>query len=1193
MNEPRPRLITPFGLVGLTLAVGVVLVLLYPQQFLLKQIRSGAKVDEISLQYMHNLLATEPDNHALRLQLARGYARAGQYEVALGLLQPLYALPKWREEAAVEQINILEKMFWQAKPGSADRENRLSRLRLALHENENRIFSADALLQLAEAAGYAGEAGMVQRTAERLVRISPDQANLSLAARVAQETGQYLDSAGYQWRACQLVTDAAKTACILQTLAVLQSGGLGKLGLQWVQQLPASEWQRSDVLYSMTRLALTSNLPGEADDFAAQLLGMKLPFVSNTTYVAAHYDLAYSAFLGNRDVLRAFDTARIAVEHEPGSPVWRERLAQVAEWTNQPEVAIAQWRWLAMHQGNESAWQSWMRLAVGMFDYAAQIMGLEHNWKGQRSDEKYAQKIVKLYEDLGQPEKALAWLKAQGDLTGHPDLLLRYAEILAHMGRDAEAISAYRQYLRQHAASPDLAVTISGMMGRAGLYQEGFDVLKKSRLQAKPEDQMFWLNLGELAWQLRDDDEAVIAYRILSDSPDAELFEQQRLFQALKRSNPQLAAQTAERYWRKSAHIELFMDAANTYAEMNDWLAVQRLYNMADAGQLHEYQQSFQFVALRAEMYQHVGNVAAALREKAFLVRHYPDNSGVKESLLWLLQDAHQYEKLEYYLKKWEKLVSATPGLWDVYAAGQLALGRADAALVIYNRMAKAHARDDLWMLNYAATLEAAGQTDLAWKIRRQIWQQRFSRQDISAWFNAQARDIEALRLLLLNDPALGQGVLWKLLRENTPALKQNSQFVELATAWLNDHDQDDATRSWLIHRYAGWLNVPLGARISDALMRQDREAANGILDHESVPLNDRMNLSFLAERYDDAAELAFGAMDRSRQDASLYEQAAPLLLHNDHTLGVMTTFRNLYDYKEMERSVSTTGQRIGGFKLDLSLHQTSRFSVNPAILASAPNETGGEISVHQIGSAYVNTLTLKLSQSLNTQAGILFSQIRQIGARLRLKIELAYNDVTNETPLMRLIGRRDQIALQSNYQIDGRNEWETRGELNQYHSIDQQNMGSGQSFSTTLTHHLSDVHPALQGIVNGTWSTFQPANTVLAGRTASLIPFGQSNTADYFMPQNVHEISTYAHIGDMTDSTLPARDFEYMGEVGRYYDTVYGGGWRMNAGVAGRVIGADRLQIFLRYDQGAYRQGVSEQYVPTLEAGVVYTLHY
>lgn len=1188
MNAPRPRLVTLPGLIGLAITVSVVLALLYPQRFLLEQIRSSGKVDEVSLQYMRNLLATEPGNHSLRLKLARDYAMLGRFEEALELLQPLYALPEWREAAIVEQIDILEKMLWQAKPGSPEREKKLNLLRKALHGNEDRIFSADALRKFADAAGYAGETGLVQQTVKRLVQINPDQANLDLAAKVTEETGQYLDSAGYQWRACQLLsTPSAKTACILQTIRILQAGGLGKQGLQWIRLLPANEWSHPDVLYSLTRLAMASNLPAEADGFAAMLMAQSSGSVA--AYAPAHFELAYTAFLGNRDLPRAFDAARIAVEQEPDSPVWRERLAQVAEWTNQPEIAMAQWRWLALHQGKESAWQSWMRLAGGLFDYAAQITGLQH--MSHENDDRYARRIVKLYEDLGQPEGALAWLKTQGDLARHPDLLLLRAEVLMHLGRDAEAISTYRQYLKQNVASPDLAVRISGMMMRAGLYREAFDVLKKSRAQAKPKDQSFWLNLGELAWQQKNDDEVIAAYRVLSDSPDAELFERQRLFMAIKHGNPKLAAQTAERYWLKSAQIELFMDAASTYAELNDWREVKRLYERAEALNLREYRRNFQYVSLRAEMHQHQGNLAAAVQDREFLVRHFPASAGAKESLLWLLLDTHQSGRLEYYLHKWTRLIGRTPSLWDVYAAGQLALGNTDGALMVYRRTVKSHEKDDLWMLNYADALEAAGQKDSAWKIRRQIWQQRFARK--SAWRNIQAHDIEALRLLLLDEPALGQGVLWKLLRENTPALKQNTQFIELATAWLNDHDQNDAMHRWLLHRYANWLNTPLGVRISDALARHDREAAQEILGQEAIPANDRMNLSYLAERYNDAAELAFGAMDRARHDESMYEQAAPMLLHNDHTLGAMTAFRNLYDYKEMERSINTTGQRIGGLKLDLSLHQTSRFGANPAILAYAPNETGGEISLHQIGSAYVNTLTLKLSQSLNTQAGILFSQMRQIGSRLRLKIEMAYNDVANETPLMRLIGRRNQIALQSNYRIDDRNELETRGELNQYHSIDQQHMGSGQSFSTTLTHHLSDAHPALQGIVNGTWSTFQAAGTLLSGRTASLIPPGQPNNPGYFLPQNIHEISTYAHVGDMIDSSLPARDFEYMGEVGRYYDTVYGGGWRMNAGIAGRVIGADRLQVFLRYDQGAYRQGANEQFVPTLEAGVVYTLHY
>ena len=70
--------------------------------------------------------------------------------------------------------------------------------------------------------------------------------------------------------------------------------------------------------------------------------------------------------------------------------------------------------------------------------------------------------------------------------------------------------------------------------------------------------------------------------------------------------------------------------------------------------------------------------------------------------------------------------------------------------------------------------------------------------------------------------------------------------------------------------------NTPLGARISDALTRQDREAADDILQHERIMLNNEMNLLLLTGRKNEAADIAFTLMERAGQDEALYAQAAP-----------------------------------------------------------------------------------------------------------------------------------------------------------------------------------------------------------------------------------------------------------------------------------------------------------------------------
>ncbi len=1190
---PRPRLITPFHLGGLMMAVGIVLVLLFPQRRLSEQIRSNPKIDEVSLQYMRNLLATEPDNYELRLDLARDHAALGQYSRALTVLLPLYTHPdrRWREAAYLEKLDILAKIAYAAQPGSLLRNQEMARFMQALHDGETQVSSLPGLKRLAGIAAANDAPLLAEQLTARYLHYSRRLADFDNAAGLALANGHYLDSASYDWHARQLADNSEQKAYYLKkALAALEAGGMGATGLEWVLKLDTREWQRPDILYRLTQLALASNQPKLAADLAARLTGLTASATRPVHFIPAYFELAYTAFLGNREVAQALTLAQIAVERTPESGVWHVRLAQLDEWTNHPQQALIQWRWLALHKGGESAWQAWMRLAGNLYDYAAEVLGLEHALKRHGNDERYAHRIVQLYEYMGEPEKALAWLDLHADDARHPSLLLLSAELLTRMGRDQEALIRYRHYLKHDIAAPDTAVVIAGIMQRAGHLEEAFDVLERSRPQALPGDKTYWLTLGELAWRSRHYDQAVIAYRILSAAADAPLFTQQRLFEALKKTHPHEAARLAIQFWRQNGRIELFLNAAETYADLHDWAAVQRLYALADRPEWRNYAANFRFLALRAEMYKQTGAISAAVRDDRFLIEHYPADPGLKESFLWLLLDSRLYRQLDYYMHEWLGLLPSTPRLWDVYAAGYLASGQPDYALALYHRMAASHAGDELWQLNYASTLEAAGQPKAAWQIRRRIWRQRLTRprnKDLLA-IHISPRDLETLRLRLLNDPASGQTVLWKLLRQADPALMHNSQFVELASAWLNSRGQNDSLRGWLIRQYAHWLDTPLGARISDALLHQDREAANEILDHDGVLPYDNMNLDFLTGRLNDAADLAFTAMDRSRRDAALYEQAAPMLLANDHGAGLMSTYRNLDSYSEIENEIQATGQRIGNVKMDASVYRTTRFGVNTAFLASAPNESGGRIALQKTSDSSTNTFKFEFSRALNTQTGIEFLRVDQLSSRLQFTSALAYNQTADENAAMRIVGRRNRIALAGDYQIDNWNQWEIQGALNQYHSIDGQSMGSGHVFSTTLDHNMGDEYPALQTRLTGTWEEFHAAQNILTGKAASLLPYGVTDGSGFFMPLNVHEIAAYLRAGDTTDSSLPAHDLEFMSELGMYYDTVLGTGLRASAALAGRVIGADRLQIFIRYDQAAAGQNET-----TLEAGIAYQLHY
>jgi len=398
------------------------------------------------------------------------------------------------------------------------------------------------------------------------------------------------------------------------------------------------------------------------------------------------------------------------------------------------------------------------------------------------------------------------------------------------------------------------------------------------------------------------------------------------------------------------------------------------------------------------------------------------------------------------------------------------------------------------------------------------------------------------------------------------------------------DCDNANCPERKFLHR----PNTPLGARISDALTRQDREAAADILEHDRMLMSDEMNLLFLAGRKNEAAEIAYTLMERASLDESLYEQAAPILMANARASGIMTTFYAFESYSGINTEISTSGHGIGRLKLDVNVHREVRYNVDTSLLTSAPDENSGEIALHQNGDSYINTLKLQSSQALNIQTGLSLNHHHQIGARIKLDTLLAYNQTATENPAMRIMGRSDSIALEGAYSLDSSNQWILGGGHYHYQSIDGQELGSGNLFTSTLSHELSGAYPAAHARVTGTWNQFNTAEQTLTGLTASLVPAGNSSTAAYFMPKDVSEIAVYAGIGDTIGNKLPSRSIEFMGEIGVFNNLSTGPGWRASGGLAGRIIGADRLTMFIRYDQAPRGQSFS-----SLEAGLAYLLFY
>ena len=78
------------------------------------------------------------------------------------------------------------------------------------------------------------------------------------------------------------------------------------------------------------------------------------------------YELAYTVYVENRQVEQAYEVARTAGQAVPENLVWRQRWAQVAEWTGRSAEALAQWQVVAAQAPTAETWAALIRVAPSL-----------------------------------------------------------------------------------------------------------------------------------------------------------------------------------------------------------------------------------------------------------------------------------------------------------------------------------------------------------------------------------------------------------------------------------------------------------------------------------------------------------------------------------------------------------------------------------------------------------------------------------------------------------------------------------------------------------------------------------------------------------------------------------------------------------------------------------------------------------
>ncbi|SFD33502.1 tetratricopeptide repeat protein [Paracidovorax konjaci] len=937
------------------------------------------------------------------------------------------------------------------------------------------------------------------------------------------------------------------------------------------------------------------------------------------------YTLAYEVFLENRKLDDAWLIAHAAVQARPDDLAWRERLAQVSEWSRRPGTALQSWLFIAQRTQKDAAWQAVLRIAPGQFDDTALVQAIRFQLRQRPDDFPLIQQLVAAYERIGEPQPAIDYLRQHGKIPAAVELLAQLAE---RAGQPTLALDTWRRLLADpQQLTPERAMRAAVLALTHDRPDEGLQWLEDAQRRQAPTEAAamdFWRLTGQLAESRQRQALAVKAYRALVRAQDHDRSDYDALIRLLMVDQPLEAAQVSALAWEKFDDPRYLVDALSVYSSRNQWAAMGALLRKIDASpqaskrSMAGLQAIPEFLRLAGGYYQNQGDLAQARRYYEAGLRASPDSSEMRQALIWLFIDSNDAVSLRTLLATQERQWARDEDVHDALAGAYQALSLPQVALERYltPRIAR-HQDDFLWLMNYADALDQNQQVDRSWRLRRELlsreWRaarqgeagKRLTPQQARArWLTEEGLDttrrIARARLMLTQrpgDPALD--VLRELLRLDTDDRdRMSNAAAETAIGWLQDAGEYTAERGFLWHQYAKAqgkrTNRPLWAEITVALAEDDKAATGQLLQEfdERLPRYDRVNAARAVDDVRLAQSAAFEAQGEQREDEPLQLQLTEsLLAFSDHAGGYV----KLQQLGGMDENEGASRFHIAfspRLALDMDFASIRRTSSNPLTVVNPPDESVFDARLHWRHPDGETTLRAGRRVSFQVYTPVQIEHEQRIDNRLSLRMELGMQLPSQESLALRIAGMKQRAGASLRYQATRQDRFMVEYAAERYRLQTGADLGSGRHTTLSYTHTYRQEAPLLE--FGAFWSHHDFSRNDLAALSPRdqeyrryLLP-GLIPGPDYFIPDSFSyyglQVST-----NMRYEEEYTRGLRPYASVSRTWHSLLGPGYELRVGVAGSVLGSDHLGL----TWGTGKSGLQLQQGITRSLLFSYRLHF
>lgn len=1132
LGADRPRLLSSWTLAGFAVVVLLPLALIFPKQELLRQAAREKLGDPLTVNYLANLLKTDPANLELRLLLAEHKIHLGELRDISAILDPALrsADPDWQAKGRLTEYRYLTAQAALSKEGSTQRAVLMERRRAALVVLAGHSWPMQTLMYLAGQAAELHERSIVTRLYRSIAELpqnTPLEWYSETAARVLGEGDYELAAQMYFFARQKATSKSQQRELLIAGIKTLMANNLFSQAMQSADQYLGNLADDPETLYFLAQTARAANDPVRADRYARQMLhlsllerfagwfqGLDLSLIGAANAASAeqsqaapagmrpydpqHYQLAYDIFLANRNLADAFRVAEAAVRQVPEDAGWHKRLAQVAEWNRKLDIALREWRWLALHGGSEESLLAVLRLAPGLGDYDALLEAWKRIAADRSLDEAQWRALADLFEQAGRPREGIQFFEERYTGGNDPLLLEIAARLAQRSGDDERAHSLYLHLLERHGFSADRLLKITTLDLQKGRYQQAYDLLQRYRSNVGEQESAYWKVLADLAWQLQRDDAATDAYRRLAIAGSLAREDFSRLIYLLGDSRQEEAAAMAELAYRKFSDREMLLRALEIHAAQHDLPAQKRLFESVAAEHSANFSDNARFFLLRAQYHQAVGAFQPARADFRRAASIAPSDANTVTAMLWFLIDSHDYPALRATLA--ETIARGdhqNPAYWGVLAAAYQVLDQPNRAVAYYSRQLKQGGQDFLWLVNYADALDQNQQAGMAWRVRQHAWLQLRRNPPGTAVVLPFTPDmLAAARLAMLNYPGdPGMALVRSVLRQDRLVKRDAAAdrlTNELVLGWAISREQYSSARAWLWRRYGQTLSRPLWGDAMAAVAENDTERLDRLIAEQAdgMPIFNRNDAARAVDQIRYAQSIVFDGLTLNPNDNEAHQRLSADSLATASHISLEMRREQLGSLRGIVQSTLVEAPIVPNLRLAVELGQTRQASNDPLVLGNVPpTEKVASIALKMQGSLGDTEIMVRRRHEYGKTSEFRATHGMDLIHGVNLQFGAERHAAANESIPLRIFGMRDQIDTTLLYAFSKREYLRMQPSFARYYTQNGDFIGSGNHLSWELGYHIRTEYPDWTARLTGIHTRFKRDSSFDLQKNTPLIP--------------------------------------------------------------------------------------------------------